>query len=188
MRPETVVDAFGQLDRTGAMEAVVMVSDPRGWTWEVTGDGDRLTSLTVIPHPGVRLDQKALALVPVGYLHDVAARYLAIVERAVDDGMRIEDALREADRAAGEVVTTDDAPTSEDFAAAWVSTPEVGVGERGTKRTGRRQALADRYGVSVFTIDSWTRRARVEGLIPPVPGKPRGRRAQTPDRTLRPEN
>lgn len=182
MRP--VFDQRARTDEwepTGAHEPVVVVSDPRGWSWEITAENGQLTSVTVRPATGAHLDQRALSLVPVGYLRDVATTYLNDVERAFDEGMRIEDAFREADRARGEVVTPDGSPSSEEFAEAWRATGRAEITERGTARIPRRDALAERYGVSVYAIDKWTKRARDLGLIEPVPGKRRGRRPETTD-------
>lgn len=162
-------------------EPVVVVSDPRGWLWEVTAEHGQLTSISVRPAPGAALDQRALSLVPVGYLRDVAATYLADVERAFDEGMRIEDAFREADRARGEVVTPDGSPSPEAFAEAWQAVGRAEVTEVGRARVPRRDALAERYGVSVYAIDKWTKRARALGLIEPVSGERRGRRPRTTD-------
>lgn len=182
MRP--VFDQAASTDEwepAGYSEPVIFVSDPRGWSWEVTAEEGQLTSITVRPARGATLDQRAMSLVPVGYLLDVAKTYLEDVQRAWDEGMRVEDAFREADRARGEVVTSDGSPSPEAFAEEWRSLGRVEVGNAGTKRTPRRDALADRYGVTVYTIDKWTKRARELGLIKPVEGERRGRRAMTTD-------
>jgi len=180
MRPVFEQNAVShEWEPTRTSEPVVVVSDPRGWSWEITADAGQLASVTVRPAPGVVLDQRALSLVPVGYLRDVAITYLADVERAWNEGMRIEDALREADRARGEVMTVDGSPTPEAFAAAWQAVGRAEITDRGTGRIPRREALADRYGVTVYAIDKWTKRARALGLLEPVPGQRRGRRPKT---------
>lgn len=53
-------------------------------------------------------------------------------------------------------------PTLEEFAAAW---KVVALDEDGNVRRGYRKALAEQYGVSMPTIDKWTRAARDAGLL-----------------------
>ncbi|UMG94151.1 hypothetical protein [Nocardioides sp. TF02-7] len=149
----------GQPFRRGDSEPVVRVKDPRGWTWEVTTDGDRITSLTVLGE----VTQEALRVIPLGYLRDVATGYLRQLDTANAQGLALTDALGMADHEP-EVRVSGEAPSAGEFAEAWLNTPATEVRE-GKRRT-RRQALAERYGVTPFAVDKWTRAARDAGLIP----------------------
>jgi len=182
MRPEWDQRAVdGEWEPTGSSVPAVVVSDDHGTVWEVTAADGRITSLTITPPPGERLDQRALSHVPVAHLRDVALTYLADVERAWEQGMAVADALREADRARGEVAPPGGDFDVAEFAEAWHDTPASEVIDRGRKRIFRRQVLADRYGVTPEKVDIWIKQARAAGLIPPVAGQRRGRRSQTTD-------
>lgn len=145
----------------GYSEPVVVVFDPRGWEWHVTADGDRITSLTV---RGEHVDSKALRVVPLGYLAEVARTYLGDVERADREGLPLSAALDGANADPGQVRLSGDAPTPEAFAEVWNKTPAVEL--RSGERMTRRQRLADLWHVSPYAIDKWTRAARDAGLIP----------------------
>src|SRR5690606_23437395 len=130
-----------------------------GWQWEVTAEGQRLTSLTIRGH---NVDQAALRLPPLGYLREVATTYLHKVEEAQEDGIPLDAALDEANQEPGEVRVRSDPPTPEEFAEAWRATPPAET--RARERVTRRQALAERYHVTVHAVDKWTRAARDAGL------------------------
>jgi hypothetical protein len=146
---------------TREREPVVVVSDPDGTVWEVTAENGQLTSLTVRG----AISQRSLAHVPLLYLLDVATTYLDTVQRGWDSGARLEDALREADIEQGKVVHSKETNLA-NFATVWKATPARRITDAGTKATPRRELLADHFGVSVYTIDNLTKRAREAELIP----------------------
>lgn len=171
-RPETVW-SDGQRFETGAVEPVVTVFDPRGWTWEVTLNDDRsaLATLAVTAGP---IDQKSLRVIPLNYLLEVAQAHVRVVDAEMDrPGMHLEDALEFASTDPGEISRRGDPPTPEEFARAWHATPEVDFKEG--ERITRRRALAKHFGVTVWAIDKWTRKARDSGKLlatdSPKPGK-----------------
>lgn len=160
MRPVIEWTSEGVPFSPGHTEPVVVVFDPRGWEWHVTTEDGRLTSLVM---KGENVDQRALRTVPVSYLREVAETYLGHVERAVADGIPLADALTDAEADPGQARVKGDPPTPEEFAAAWRETPASQTRPDG--RTTRRQALAERWSVTVYTVDKWTRAARDAGLI-----------------------
>lgn len=155
----------------GYSEPVVVVFDPRGWEWQITAEGGSLSSLTVRGE----IDQAALRLVPLRSLQEVATAYLAHVEQAVSKGTPLADALSDAEHQR-EVRVSDKPPSPAEFAEAWHAAPAAEV--RQGKRATRRQNLAERWNVSPFRVDQWTRAARDAGLIPPAgTGRPRNTKA-----------
>ena len=158
MRPVIEWTGDGEPVNAGYSEPVVVVFDPRGWEWHVTAEGDKLTSLTVRGE----IDQAALRLVPLRSLQEVATAYLGHVQQAVSKGLPLADALSDAEHES-EVRVSDKPPSPTEFTKAWDATPVAEV--RGGQRITRRRALADRYSVTVYTIDKWTRAARDNGLI-----------------------
>lgn len=122
MRPVIEWSPEGQPFRRGDSEPVVRVKDPRGWTWEVTTDGDRITSLTVLGE----VTQEALRVIPLGYLRDVATGYLRQLDTANAQGLALTDALGMADHEP-EVRVSGEAPSAGEFAEAWLNTPATEV-------------------------------------------------------------
>ena len=147
---------------TEVYDQVVVVNDPRGWTWEVVLKPDH-TAIQWLSISG-RIDQNALRSVPLKYLLEVAADYLRKLDTEYEAGLTLLEAREFAATEPGEFEISGDPPTAEQFAAKWHSTPESTF-EDG-KRVTRRWALKKHYNVSVFAIDKWTRKARDAGLLP----------------------
>lgn len=168
MRPVIEWTNDGQMVRTGEQEPVVVVFDPRGWTWHVVIRQGRLVSLTI---EGGAVTDSVLDRTPLGYLRDVATTYAEHVESAAAEGIPLSDALDLARRGGGEVRVRREKPSVEDFARQWLAT-EPSLDVQTGKRTPPRVLLAQHYGVSVHAIDKWTRAARDQGLLPK---KQRGR-------------
>lgn len=171
-RPETTWTSEGERVETGGTEEVVTVYDPRGWTWEVvlTDDHSEIDWLGV----SGRIDQNALRTIPLGYLREVAADYLRKVELKHEDGFALWAARLESEVDPGDFSKRGDPPTPEEFAAQWNATPKATFVN--SERVTRRAALAERYNVTVYAIDKWTRQARDAGLIKEPPGRKRGPR------------
>ena len=140
-------------------------------------DGESIASLTVTG----RIDQNALRVIPLRYLAEVAAAHLREVGRLMEaapsrtqpGGVVVsgvpEWAARDvAATGSGTMTRRGDPPTPEQFARAWLATPAVAFPDGGGHRelVTRRQALAERFAVSVYRVDQWTRAARDRGLVP----------------------
>jgi hypothetical protein len=164
-RPQMDRDAEGMWFELGP-ELVVVVDDPLGWTWEVTTESGRISAVALRPHAGRTLDQHALSRAPLGYLREVALTFEADVDASYDDGLQLADALDTAERLPGELSLKSPTPTPAQFAQVWRATPAVT--NREGERVTRRRALAQRFGVSVWAVDKWTRTARDAALIGPV--------------------
>lgn len=151
-----VVDDDGEvLDH----ETWVAVSDGRGGHWTVTVDGDRLASLTVHAHDVRQIDLRSVPLVEV---RATALAHVRQVSDLLDDDYRLADALDMADPPA---LMPDGRTPVADFIAAYRSAgPRAGADGR-VDRTPRRQALAERFGVSVYTVDKWVRLLRDQGEL-----------------------
>lgn len=171
-RPEYDHTGDGEPFATGGREEVVRVSDPRGWVWEVVMDGETIAALTITG----RIDQNALRIIPLGYLAEVAASHLREVAHQMGHGAGAGEGVVNVtpewvarDAAAnnsGTLTRRGDPPTPEQFAQAWRETAAVAFREGNRERVTRRQALAERFAVSVYRVDQWTRAARDQGLIP----------------------
>lgn len=159
---------------------VVVIKDPRGFTWEASAINGRLSSLTLIPWGDQIIDQRALRNIPLGYIEEAALsavyeldKFLAPVERngkVYENMTPLDVALDSVGRMPGEIEMRGEPPSLKEFSDAWKKTPQrviqpdaEGVPELIT----RRLALARRFYKSIWTIDKWTRAARDAGLISP---------------------
>lgn len=156
-RVQRVTDA-----QTGeyAHETVVTVTDGLGGTWDVlvADSDDRIVALTVRSHDVKQADLRSVPLVEV---RSVALAHVREVEKLRDHGYRLADAISEAgegDLMPGGRVTV------AAFAEAWRDAAPT-VSEDGRRSPPRRQQLADRFGVSPYTIDKWLRFARDHGAL-----------------------
>ncbi|GGM84172.1 hypothetical protein GCM10009721_06120 [Terrabacter tumescens] len=185
LRPVIDFDDDGNAFETGARDEVVVVFDPSsGREWHVTveqgGRGrPRITSLMI---RGGSIDQAALRQVSLGYLTEAAAGFIGSTEAERDKGAPLGEALQVASSKPGEVHVRDEAPSPETLAAQWNATP-VSVIVDG-RRIGRRRALADHFGVTVWSIDKYVREARDLGLIDAATT---GRRRASPPATQTPD-
>jgi len=163
----------------GRREPVVVVLDPRGWEWHVTVEDNRITSLTI---KGSGITPATMRSVPLSYLREVATTYLSHVERAVEEGLNLADALAHADREPGGVRVKGDRPAPAEFAETWINTDPFDMA-RGTNRT-RKEMVADHYKVSEHAVDKWLRRARdtvnPETGLPYLPRATTGRKRAAP--------
>jgi hypothetical protein len=179
MRPVIGWTKNGELFNVGHSEPVVAVLDAGGHEWHVTVEAGPngkpvLTSLTI---RGPGLTPAGLRQVPLGYLTEAASGYIAEVERQFQGGAPLGDALDIAASAPGGLRLRGEPPTPEEFAERWNATASLVI-VRG-ERLARRQALADFYGVTVWTVDKWSRAARDQGLISKqTKGSPRGPRPE----------
>lgn len=173
MRRVVQRDKDGEPFYAGYSEAVVRITDERsGHAWELTMDGDRITSLTTYATDGV--SRALLSQTPLDTLQSIAKAHLAQLDRAYDSGVPLYSALDEASAAPGRARSS--LPTVEEFAEAWRATPAVVVDDATGETLTRRQALHRQWDeVTIHAIDKWTRQARNRRLIPPAPGKKRGR-------------
>ena len=156
-------------------EVVVVVSEPTGWRWELVLRGEDIVALAVRHRQGLPVDMTVLRGTPLEDLARIAVVFLARGRELWEDGLPEALSLAVAELAPPEVRSAlDGRPTDEEFAATWHETgPKLPDG------TPRREALADRYGVTPYAIDKWARRARDRGLIPPA-RTGRGNRAWPP--------
>ncbi len=169
-----LVRGYQRTDRDDAgfatgLDDVVEITEPNGWQWHlVVKDGQGLDFRMV--DTGTRpVGRDDLRHVPLADLVKIAAVFQERVGNEFADSARLGDALELAAIEPGEVRLSDDSPAAEEFARAWLSIPRVTV-----EGVPRRDALAERYGVTVWAIDKWTRKARERGLIPePTTGRRR---------------
>ncbi|MGE3194105.1 MAG: hypothetical protein AB7K08_11635 [Microbacteriaceae bacterium] len=169
---------------------MTVITDPRGFTWEVVVEDGRVLALSARPHDGHRLTQTWLSAAPLGYLRDAATSFWREVDQATEDTdaainmTATSEAISAASGEVADLVRHVGTPTSEDFAAAWHETParryerdETGsIRASVTRREALRQLFRRPNGqpVSLATIDAWTRDARDAGLIPAATtGSPR---------------
>jgi len=154
------------------IERVAVISDPRGWLWEVVVDGERVEAITLRPIAGRRIDQRALKAAPLGYLSDAAVSFWKSVDAGLGDrggAVNVTPVTEVMEAASGEVAQVFGKPPIEDFAREWAGTPKNPI--VAGRQTTRREALRQRYRrpdgtpVSLATIDAWTREARALGLI-----------------------
>lgn len=142
-------------------ETWVTVSDGRGGHWTATVDGDRLTTLTVHAHDVRQIDLRSVPLVEV---RATALAHVRQVSDLLDDGYRLADALDVAQADPPALMPDGRTPVA-DFIAAYRSAgPRPGADGR-VDRTPRRHALAERFGVSVYTVDKWVRLLRDQGEL-----------------------
>ncbi|MCA0294733.1 MAG: hypothetical protein LCH96_05330 [Actinobacteria bacterium] len=161
-------------DGTAVVGDVVEITEPGGWQWHLVVKDGQVLDYRML-HTGHRLvDTDALKHAP---LADLARMAMAFHERVLAEfmeGTDLSDALDIAEIEPGEVRLSDDSPAPEEFARAWLAIPG-----RTVDGTPRREALAERFGVTVWAIDKWARGARERGLIPRArTGRPRGRANQ----------
>lgn len=144
-------------------EEVVVVSEPSGWRWELVMAGDEVEAFTVRHAEALPVDTAVLTHTPIRDLARIATAFLARVKENWDEGLGLEISLLLAELNPGDVRTLDGTPSDEEFARAWHET-----GPRLPDGTPRREALATRFGVSVYAIDKWVQRVRRDrpGLIP----------------------
>lgn len=156
-------------------ERVAVISDPRGWLWEVVVEGEKVEAITLRPVSGRKLDHRTLKAAPLGYLRDAAVSFWRSVDAELserDDAINMTPVAEVIEAMSGEVAQVLGKPTLEDFALEWTSTPKNPV--VAGRQTTRREALRQRYRrpdgtpVSLATIDAWTREARTRGLIEPA--------------------
>ncbi|WIY83020.1 hypothetical protein [Propionimicrobium sp. PCR01-08-3] len=145
-------------------DSVVQITEPQsGWQWHIVLTPDRKAiadfRIRNIGRPQLVVDTDALAQVPLRDLVDMAKVYLSRVDTEFTDGQPVFLALTLAELEPGEA-RIDGMPTPEEYAAAWQE-----LGPQTVSGIPRRDALAARYGVTVWTIDKWTKNARQRGLI-----------------------
>lgn len=140
-------------------ETWAIVEDGRGGRWTVTIADDRLTSLTV--HSD-NVKQADLRAVPLMEIRTVARAYVREVDRLRDEGHSLDDAL---DNAEHPDLMPDGQTIVEDFLTAWRDAGPRPRPDGGMDRTPRRAALAERFGVSIYTIDKWVRSLRDRDLL-----------------------
>jgi|GEM_PF-6597871 len=174
----------------GEKERVTVVTDPRGFTWEVVVEGGKVLALSARPHEGHRLTQTWLSAAPLGYLRDAASSFWREVDAGLEapqgtsNATPVAAAISAASGELAELTRFVGTPTTEDFAEAWHNTPARqyerdatgAIRSAITRRDGLRRLYRRPNGqpVSLATIDAWTRRARDVGLIPPATtGSPR---------------
>lgn len=190
IRPISEPSEDGEWSPTGEREQVAVITDDRGWVWEVVLDGSAVASLAVRPQGGGRLTQATLRGTQLSYLRDAAVSYWREVDSILADPepserhpeaainvTPVEVAMLVASGEIGELGTIVGKPNMGVFAAVWKSTPARATVEG--KVVTRREALRARYRrpdgskVSAATIDSWVREARDLGLIgAPTTGRP----------------
>ncbi|HTL42309.1 MAG TPA: hypothetical protein VL294_12635 [Pseudolysinimonas sp.] len=159
------------------LERVAVVTDPKGWTYEVVAENGRIEALTLRPPPGIKVTQRMLSGVPHGYLRDVAASYW----RDVDDNLasppgtvNVTPLTAALDAASGEVGPFVGKPNMQDFARIWNATPARRFNSTTRKWEYRRAVLQTLYrrpngsSVGPDTISAWTKEARDKKLIPPA--------------------
>lgn len=157
------------VDGTAVVDDVVEITEPGGWQWHLVVRDGQVLDFRMVGSQRRPVDAKALVHVPLSDLARMAETFHGRVLSEFTDGTRLEDALEVAEIEPGEVRLGDDSPTVEEFARAWLSIPGTTV-----DGTPRREALAERFGVTPWAIDKWTRRARERGLIPrAATGRPR---------------
>ena len=144
-------------------ETWVGVSDGLGGHWTVTVDGDRLTSLAVHADNVQQLDLRSVPLVDV---RAVALAHVREVDRLRDQypGAPLGDLLDEVSADPADVMP-DGRTRVVDFVAAWQAAGPQPRADGQVDRTPRREALARRFGVSVYGIDKWVRHLRDQGLL-----------------------
>ena len=142
----------------------IEILEPGGWRWEVRVDSEGGIIDFRVWHPRrISVDMDVLRHMPLRDLAAIARAYKNRADEHYEDGFSPEIALTMAELVPGQVRSLDAAPSDEEFAQAW-----QGVGSRLPDGTPRRDALAARFGVSVWTIDKWVHRVRKRGLIPPA--------------------
>jgi hypothetical protein len=180
---------------TGQHDKVAVITDQRGWSYEVVVDMGLVVSLTINPAAKQRLTQGALRGTQLNYLRDAAVSFWQEVDAALADApatdrhpqgalnvLPVDVALLLASGEVGQLGHVVGKPSIGSFAATWNATPARATVEG--KVVTRREALRSRYRrpdgtkVSAATIDSWTREARDLGLIEAATT---GRGNKTPD-------
>lgn len=169
-----------------AKEVVVVIHDAGRWVWHVVLDKNgRIVDFRMLGALRPRLartpvDEVALTHVPLADLERIAQTYLQRVRENYEDGhplwLSLELSELEPQAVRREL---DGMPSFEEFALAWRE-----VGERTVTGVPRRQALAERYGVTVWAIDKWVKRIRDEQptlIPPPNTGRSNRRRPQLPE-------
>lgn len=176
-RPVYDRDRDGVPFALGFSESVVAIHHRDGRSWELTLDGDRVTSIKA-SGPDVQAD--SLNGLPVRTLAEIAKAHLALVDAEQGQGLAADDAATLAAADFGDARTG--TPTLAEFAEVWRSMPPKVVDPETGETLTRRQALAKRYraeaGISAYAVDKWVGLARERGLIPPAPGRKRGPRPQ----------
>lgn len=151
------------LDKHGnevGLETWVEVEDGRGGRWTVTLEGhERITSLTV--HAD-NVRQSHLRGVPLTEIRAVAYSYVRQVDELRGQGYRLDDALDGADTPE---LMPDGKTTTEEFVSAWRESGPTQRPDGTITRTPRRRGLAERYGVTEYTIDKWVRLVRDSGHL-----------------------
>jgi hypothetical protein len=117
--------------------------------WPAQQASPRLTSLTIIPIDGQRIDQKLIRAVPVQRIAEQVGIYLARQE------------------AGSLLISTGTYPTSQDTPSLQTVADLWHAGER-------RHDLARRFNVTPSAVDAWLGKCRKANLIPPATtGRPR---------------
>ncbi len=178
-------DQDGTAFPTGARETVsVIIDGPRRFEVVLDQDG-QISELTI--SGGGPVTPEVLRRVPVSYLADAARGIENSFEEGKDDGLSDAAAIATIGVAGVDEGESDPGrdgpPTPEEFASAWHRTPASIITAEG-KRVTRRQALANQFSVTVWTVDKWSRAARDRGLISKDrPGAPRGSGASAKKKT-----
>lgn len=174
MRPVTQWTQAGEPFTPGYSEPVVRIEGLNGRAWELTMDGDRVTSLASFDSRGITTD--TLTHTPLETLKSVAKAHLRQLDTAYSASSTLTHALDDASAPPG--YARNSLPTVAEFAEAWKSTPARVLDDATGETLTRRQALHKRWDteVTIYAIDKWTREARNRGLIPPAKGNKRGRK------------
>lgn len=172
-RPELAVGSDGQADPTGGWEQVAVISEPASdREWHVTVEKDPTTGLPFITSLMIRgggpIDKQALRETTTTYLAEAAWGFWAQVEAERVEGAALDEALATSGSQPGEVrMASEDTSMVEQVAAVWNATDPLRIVDG--KRIGRRQAVAEHFHLSVWSIDKYVARARRHGLIEKAP-------------------
>lgn len=174
-RPELAVSSDGQAVPTGGWEQVAVISDPASdREWHVTVEKDATTGLPVITSLMIRgggpIDKQALRETTTTYLAEAAWGFWAQVQAERVEGAALDEALATSGSQPGQVrMTNEETSMVEQVAAVWNATDPLRIVDG--KRIGRRQAVAEHFHLSVWSIDKYVARARKDGLIEKAPTK-----------------